>query len=162
MHMETIPLVTLILVILFVVIMTTISSKKKKHYNTYTENLDGEVLSYECQNTGIVVDKIKRTVTIYNNVLNKTYSFDDIKEINYTLAGATTYHGSGSLKSMNNAALANAKEKGIVNENSGIFLLTDDIKSPSWKVNVPVDNKTTSSNKQICDRWVLIFQKYVF
>jgi len=160
--METVPLVTLILVVLFVVIMTTISCKKKKHYNTYTENLDGEILSYECQNTGIEVDQKNRTVTVYNNVLRKTYSFNDIKEINYTLAGATTYHGSGSLKSMNNAALANAKEKGIVNERSGIFILTDDIKNPSWKVNVPVDNKTASSNKQICDRWVLIFQKYVF
>ncbi|EBR9719969.1 DUF4755 domain-containing protein, partial [Salmonella enterica subsp. enterica serovar Enteritidis] len=44
------------LVVLFVIIMTAADIQKKKHYNSFTEVLDGDILSYECQQTGIVID----------------------------------------------------------------------------------------------------------
>ncbi|HDQ6912225.1 TPA: DUF4755 domain-containing protein, partial [Escherichia coli O121:H19] len=44
------------LVVLFVIIMTAADIQKKKHYNNFTEVLDGDILSYECQQTGIVID----------------------------------------------------------------------------------------------------------
>lgn len=30
--------------------------KKRSFLNTYTEILEGDVLSYECQNTGVIID----------------------------------------------------------------------------------------------------------
>lgn len=44
------------LVVLFVIIMTAADIQKKKHYNSFTEVLDGDIISYECQQTGIVID----------------------------------------------------------------------------------------------------------
>ncbi|EFB9756889.1 DUF4755 domain-containing protein, partial [Escherichia coli] len=49
------------LVVLFVIIMTVVDIQKKKHYNSFTEVLDGDILSYECQQTGIVIDTQKHT-----------------------------------------------------------------------------------------------------
>ncbi|EAS3879611.1 TPA: DUF4755 domain-containing protein, partial [Salmonella enterica] len=54
------------LVVLFVIIMTAADIQKKKHYNSFTEVLDGDILSYECQQTGIVIDTQKHTVRIFN------------------------------------------------------------------------------------------------
>ncbi|EBI0310868.1 DUF4755 domain-containing protein [Salmonella enterica] len=134
--------------------------KKRKHLNTYSEVLDGDILSYECQNTGVVIDTQQRTVRIFNKDNDNTYNYDNIREINYTLSEAGKFYGSGSFTAMNNAAAANANEKFLANQRSGIFILTDDIKHPSWKVNLPMKNKT-SSNQEICDRWLLIFNKYI-
>ena len=53
------------LVVLFIVIMTTVDIQKKKHYNSFTEVLDGDVLSYECQRTGIVIDTKQRTIRFF-------------------------------------------------------------------------------------------------
>ncbi|HFM4368368.1 TPA: DUF4755 domain-containing protein, partial [Escherichia coli] len=47
------------LVVLFIIIMTAVDIQKKKHYNSFTEVLDGDILSYECQQTGIVIDTQK-------------------------------------------------------------------------------------------------------
>ncbi|EDK8146608.1 DUF4755 domain-containing protein, partial [Salmonella enterica] len=30
-----------------------------------------------------------------------------------------------------------------------------------WKINVPLKNKTTS-NQELCERWLLVFKRYVF
>lgn len=39
---------------------------------------------------------------------------------------------------MNNAAIANWREQLSANKRSGLNILTDDIKNPMWKVNVPL------------------------
>lgn len=58
------------LVVLFVIIMTVVDIQKKKHYNSFTEILDGDILSYECQQTGIVIDTQKHTVRIFGDAAN--------------------------------------------------------------------------------------------
>lgn len=58
------------LVVLFIIIMTTVDIQKKKHYNSFTEVLDGDILSYECQQTGIVIDTQKHTVRIFGDAAN--------------------------------------------------------------------------------------------
>ncbi|HAW6738813.1 TPA: hypothetical protein JKC43_004634 [Salmonella enterica subsp. enterica serovar Enteritidis] len=63
------------LVVLFVIIMTAADIQKKKHYNSFTEVLDGDILSYECQQTGIVIDTQKHTVRIFNK--DKVWSTTD-------------------------------------------------------------------------------------
>ena len=148
------------LVVLFVVIMTAIDIQKKKHYNSFTEVLDGDILSYECQRTGIVIDTKQRTIRFFDKERDKTYSYDNIREINYTLSEAGKFYGNGTLRGMNNAAIANGREQLLANQRSGLNILTDDIKNPMWKINVPVKNKTTS-NQELCERWLLVFQRYV-
>lgn len=141
--------------------MTTLDIQKKKHYNTIKEVLDEDVLSYECQNTGIVIDTKQHTVRLFNKEKDKVYSCDNIREINYTLYEAGKIHGNGTLRGMNNAAIANGKEKLLANQRSGITVLTDDIHDPAWKINVPVVNKSSVGNQGLCERWILVFQKYV-
>lgn len=136
--------------------------KKRKHLNTYAEILDGDILSYECQNTGIVLDTKKHTICIFNKDKNTTYNYDNIREINYTVSEAGKIYSTGNnLNSMIKAADANSNERLLANQHSGIFILTDDIKNPTWKINLPLKNITSSSNQAICDRWLLIFNKYV-
>lgn len=135
--------------------------KKRRFLNTYTEILEGDVLSYECQNTGVIIDTKKRTVRIFNKEKDSTFTYDNIREINYTLSEAGKIYSSGNLNAMIQSAGANSNEKMLANQRSGIFILTDNIKNPSWKVNLPLKNKTSSSNQEICDRWLLIFNKYV-
>ena len=136
------------LVVLFVIIMTAADIQKKKHYN-------------ECQQTGIVIDTQKHTVRIFNKDKDSTYTFDEIREINYTLSEGGKFYGNGTLRGMNNAAIANRREQLSANKRSGLNILTDDIKNPMWKVNVPLKNKSTS-NHELCERWMLVFKKYVF
>ncbi|EHZ7147486.1 DUF4755 domain-containing protein, partial [Salmonella enterica] len=81
--------------------------------------------------------------------------------INYTLSDAGKFYGNGTLRGMNNAAIANGREQLLANQRSGINILTDDIKNPMWKINVPLKNKTTS-NQELCERWLLVFKRYVF
>lgn len=149
------------LVVLFVIIMTVVDIQKKKHYNSFTEVLDGDILSYECQQTGIVIDTQKHTVRIFNKDKDNTYTFDQIREINYTLSEGGKFYGNGTLRGMNNAVIANWREQLSANKRSGLNILTDDIKNPMWKVNVPLKNKITS-NHELCERWMLVFKKYVF
>ncbi|EFO7831168.1 DUF4755 domain-containing protein, partial [Salmonella enterica] len=108
------------LVVLFVVIMTAVDIQKKKHYNNFTEVLDGDILSYECQRTGIVIDTKQRTVRFCDKERDKTYSYDNIREINYTLSDAGKFYGNGTLRGMNNAAIANGREQLLANQRSGI------------------------------------------
>ncbi|HDY8629640.1 TPA: DUF4755 domain-containing protein, partial [Klebsiella pneumoniae] len=119
-----------------------------------------DILSYECQRTGIVIDTKQRTVRFFDKEKDKTYSYDNIREINYTLSEAGKFYGNGTLRGMNNAAIANGREQILANQRSGINILTDDIKNPIWKINVPVKNKITS-NQELCERWLLVFQRYV-
>lgn len=105
-----------ILVVLFVVIMTAVDIQKKKHYNSFTEVLDGDILSYECQRTGIVIDTKQRTVRFFDKEGDKTYSYDNIREINYTLSEGGKFYGNGTLKGMNNAAIANWREQLAANK----------------------------------------------
>ncbi|WP_137496525.1 DUF4755 domain-containing protein, partial [Escherichia coli] len=91
------------LVVLFVVIMTAVDIQKKKHYNSFTEVLDGDILSYECQRTGIVIDTKQRTIRFFDKERDKTYSYDNIREINYTLSEGGKFYGNGTLRGMNNA-----------------------------------------------------------
>ncbi len=149
------------LVVLFVIIMTVVDIQKKKHYNSFTEVLDGDIISYECQQTGIVIDTQKHTVRIFNKDKDSTYTFDEIREINYTLSEGGKFYGNGTLRGINNAAIANWREQLSANKRSGLNILTDDIKNPMWKVNVPLKNKSTS-NHELCERWMLVFKKYVF
>lgn len=149
-----------LLVVLFIVIMTAVDIQKKKHYNSFTEILDGDILSYECQRTGIVIDTKQRTVRFFDKEKDKTYSYDNIREINYTLSEAGKFYGNGTLRGMYNAAIVNGREQLLANQRSGINILTDDIKNPIWKINVPVKNKITS-NQELCERWLLVFQRYV-
>lgn len=58
---------------------------------------------------------------------------------------------------MNNAAIANWREQLSANKRSGLNILTDDIKNPMWKVNVPLKNLSTS-NHELCERWMLVFK----
>lgn len=151
-----------VIVIFFISRVFYFGPKKRKHLNTYAEVLDGDILSYECQNTGIVLDTKNHTVRIFNKDKNTTYTYDNIREINYTISEAGKIYNTGNnLNSMIKAADANSNEKLLANQRSGIFILTDDIKNPTWKINLPLKNKTSSSNQAICDRWLLIFNKYV-
>lgn len=104
------------LVVLFVIIMTVVDIQKKKHYNSFTEVLDGDILSYECQQTGIVIDTQKHTVRIFNK--DSTYTFDQIREINYTLSEGGKFYGNGTLRGMNNAVIANWREQLSANKRS--------------------------------------------
>ena len=149
------------LVVLFVVIMTAVDIQKKKHYNSFTEVLDGDILSYECQRTGIVIDTKQRTIRFFDKERDKTYSYDNIREINYTLSEGGKFYGNGTLRGMNNAAIANWREQLSANQRSGLNILTDDIKNPMWKINVPLKNKSTSIHV-LCDRCLLVFKKNVF
>lgn len=81
--------------------------------------------------------------------------------INYTLSEGGKFYGNGTLRGMNNAAIANWREQLSANKRSGLNILTDDIKNPMWKVNVPLKNLSTS-NHELCERWMLVFKKYVF
>lgn len=54
------------LVVIFIIILTVSDLQKKKHYNSFTEVLDGDVLSYECQRTGIVIDTKQRTIRFFD------------------------------------------------------------------------------------------------
>jgi len=149
------------LVVIFIIILTVSDIQKKKHYNSFTEVLDGDVLSYECQRTGIVIDTKQRTVRFFDKERDKKYSYDNIREINYTLSEGGKLYGNGTLRGMNNATIANWKEQLAANKRSGLNILTDDIKNPMWKINVPLKNKTTS-NQELCERWLLVFKQYVF
>ncbi|EAS0134023.1 DUF4755 domain-containing protein [Salmonella enterica] len=149
------------LVVIFIIILTVSDIQKKKHYNSFTEVLDGDILSYECQRTGIVIDTRQHTVRFFDKEKDKTYSYGNIIEINYTLSEAGKFYGNGTLRGMNNAAIANGREQLLANQRSGINILTDDIKNPMWKINVPLKNKTTS-NQELCERWLLVFKQYVF
>ena len=149
------------LVVIFIIILTFSDIQKKKHYNSFIEVLDGDILSYQCQRTGIVIDTKQRTIRFFDKERDKTYSYDNIREINYTLSEGGKFYGNGSLKGMNNAAIANWREQLSANQRSGLNILTDDIKNPMWKINVPLKNKTTS-NQELCERWLLVFNRYVF
>ncbi|MEA9392130.1 DUF4755 domain-containing protein [Acerihabitans sp. TG2] len=149
------------LVVAFIIVMTTFDIQKKKYYNTITQVLDGDTLSYECQKTGISIDTKQRTIRLFNAEKDKVYSYNNIREINYTLSEAGKYYGNGTLRGMNNAAIVNGKEKFLANQRSGITILTDDIHYPSWKINIPIVNKEPAGNQGLCERWVLVFQKYV-
>ncbi|EPM9232183.1 DUF4755 domain-containing protein [Salmonella enterica subsp. enterica] len=149
------------LVVIFIIILTVSDIQKKKHYNRFTEVLDGDVLSYECQRTGIVIDTKQRTIRFFDKERDKTYSYDNIREINYALSEGGKFYGNGTLKGMNNAAIANWREQLSANQRSGLNILTDDIKNPMWKINVPLKNKTIS-NQELCERWLLVFKQYVF
>lgn len=152
----------IVIVIFFISRVFYFDPKKRKHLNTYTEMLDGDILSYECQNTGIILDTKNHTVHIFNKDKNTTYTYYNIREINYILSEAGKIYSTGNnLKSMIKTADANSNEKLLANRRSGIFILTDDIKNPIWKVNLPLKNKISSSNQEICDRWILIFKKHV-
>ncbi|EKN3981424.1 DUF4755 domain-containing protein [Yersinia enterocolitica] len=152
----------IVIVIFFISRVFYFDPKKRKYLNTHTEMLDGDILSYECQNTGIVLDTKSHTVHIFNKDKNTTYTYDNIREINYTLSEAGKIYSTGNnLNSMIRTADANSNEKLLANRRSGIFILTDDIKNPIWKINLPLKNKTSSSNQEICDRWLLIFKKHV-
>ncbi|AKL05319.1 DUF4755 domain-containing protein [Klebsiella oxytoca] len=149
------------LVVIFIIILTFSDIQKKKHYNSFIEVLDGDILSYQCQRTGIVIDTKQRTIRFFDKERDKTYSYDNIREINYTLSEGGKFYGNGTLKGMNNAAIANWREQLSANQRSGLNILTDDIKNPMWKINVPLKNKTTS-NQELCERWLLVFNRYVF
>ncbi|HGH5338401.1 TPA: DUF4755 domain-containing protein [Klebsiella oxytoca] len=149
------------LVVIFIIILTFSDIQKKKHYNSFIEVLDGDILSYQCQRTGIVIDTKQRTIRFFDKERYKTYSYDNIREINYTLSEGGKFYGNGTLKGMNNAAIANWREQLSANQRSGLNILTDDIKNPMWKINVPLKNKTTS-NQELCERWLLVFNRYVF
>lgn len=163
--MKTENIIFLFWAVIFILILCQFfyfGPKKRRHLNTYTEMLDGDILSYECQNTGIVINTKKRTVRIFNAEKDSTLEYSNIREINYTLSEAGKIYSTGNnLNSMIKSAGANSNEQMLANQRSGIFILTDDIKNPSWKINLPMKNKTSSTNQEICDRWLLIFNKYV-
>lgn len=125
------------LVVLFVIIMTAADIQKKKHYNSFTEVLDGDILSYECQQTGIVIDTQKHTVRIFNKDKDSTYTFDEIREINYTLSEGGKFYGNGTLRGMNNAAIANWREQLSANKRSGLNILPMILKIPCGKLMFP-------------------------
>ncbi|EAA9537630.1 DUF4755 domain-containing protein [Salmonella enterica subsp. enterica serovar Newport] len=163
--MKTENIIFLFWAVIFILILCQFfyfGPKKRRHLNTYTEMLDGDILSYECQNTGIVINTKKRTVRIFNADKDSTFEYGNIREINYTLSEAGKIYSTGNnLNSMIKSVGANSNEQMLANQRSGIFILTDDIKNPSWKINLPMKNKTSSTNQEICDRWLLIFNKYV-
>ena len=63
--MKTENIIFLFWAVIFILILCQLfyfGPKKRRYLNTYTEVLDGDVLSYECQNTGVVIDTKKHTV----------------------------------------------------------------------------------------------------
>ncbi|EEN7923100.1 DUF4755 domain-containing protein, partial [Salmonella enterica] len=133
--MKTENIIFLFWAVIFILILCQFfyfGPKKRRHLNTYTEMLDGDILSYECQNTGIVINTKKRTVRIFNADKDSTFEYGSIREINYTLSEAGKIYSTGNnLNSMIKSAGANSNEQMLANQRSGIFILTDDIKNPS-------------------------------
>lgn len=130
--MKTENIIFLFWAVIFILILCQFfyfGPKKRRHLNTYTEMLDGDILSYECQNTGIVINTKKRTVRIFNADKDSTFEYGSIREINYTLSEAGKIYSTGNnLNSMIKSAGANSNEQMLANQRSGIFILTDDIK----------------------------------
>lgn len=106
-----------------------------KQESTIVDTLNAAVLSYEYEQAGFSIDLMKRSVLIFNTVLNSTflYPYGRIREINYSLP---------------------ANEF----DDAEICILTDDKLSPSWKFIVPVNAHTY----EICERWIDIFNYHIF
>ncbi len=106
-----------------------------KQESTIVDTLNAAVLSYEYEQAGFTIDLMKRSVLIFNTVLNSTflYPYGRIREINYSLP---------------------ANEF----DDAEICILTDDKLSPSWKFIVPVNAHTY----EICERWIDIFNYHIF
>ena len=74
------------LVVLFIIIMTAVDIQRKAPQQLYGSS-GRRHSSYECQQTGIIIDTQKHTNRIFNKDKDSTYTFDQIREINYTLSG---------------------------------------------------------------------------
>ncbi|ENW0696240.1 DUF4755 domain-containing protein, partial [Salmonella enterica subsp. enterica serovar Javiana] len=122
--MKTENIIFLFWAVIFILILCQFfyfGPKKRRHLNTYTEMLDGDILSYECQNTGIVINTKKRTVRIFNADKDSTFEYGSIREINYTLSEAGKIYSTGNnLNSMIKSAGANSNEQMLANQRSGI------------------------------------------
>ncbi|WP_435050915.1 hypothetical protein [Escherichia coli] len=65
--MKTENIIFLVWAVIFILILCQlfILALKRRYLNTYIEVLDGDVLSYECQNTGVVIDT-KKTQYVFS------------------------------------------------------------------------------------------------
>ncbi|EEH8887173.1 DUF4755 domain-containing protein, partial [Salmonella enterica] len=117
--MQTENIIFLVWAVIFILILCQLfyfGPKKRRYLNTYIEVLDGDVLSYECQNTGVVIDTQKNTVRIFNTDKDSTFKYDNIREINYTLSEAGKIYNTGNnLNSMIKSAGANSNEQMLAN-----------------------------------------------
>ncbi len=101
----------------------------------FVDSFSDAVLSYEYEQAGFTINLLKRSVLLFNHVLNSThiYPYSNIREINYSLPTNES-------------------------EEAEICILTDDILTTSWEFNVP----TNTNTQNICNRWVEIFNTHVF
>jgi hypothetical protein len=97
------------------------------------DTLDDAVLSYQCEQAGFAINLMKRSVLLFNKVLNSTfiYPYSNIMEINYSLPDCRS-------------------------DDAEICIITDDALNPVWTFRVP------SNANGICEQWVEVFNNHIF
>lgn len=106
---------------------------EKEQKSAFADTLSETVLSYEYKQAGFTIDLMKRSVLLFNNVLNNTfiYPYSSINEINYSLPDCKS-------------------------DEAEICIITDDVLNPVWKFSVP------SNAHAICEQWIDIFNHHIF
>ncbi|MBE8895356.1 hypothetical protein ACN4GA_24060 [Raoultella terrigena] len=140
--------------VMFLVIITMVLS----HPNSAKEVLDGPVLSYEYKCTGIILDRIKSTVRLFNNDNDKTYPFSKVLKINYYIAH-TPKNKKTSITNFINIKLS-ARKKHIENQHYVMRISVEDKEIKYWDIKVPPDSEITPSIS-ICEYWLSVFNRYV-
>lgn len=128
------------------------------HLNSAKEVLDGPILSYEYKCSGIVLDRIKNTVRLFNKNNDKTYPFDKILNISYYIVD-TPENNKSALKNLITIKQT-AERKYITRHHYILHISVDDNELKHWKIRIPPDSEITPSIS-ICEYWISIFNKYV-
>ncbi|EFM2449247.1 hypothetical protein HCP83_004375 [Escherichia coli] len=99
----------------------------------FVDLFNDAALSYEYEQAGFTINLLKRSVLLFNNVLNSTfiYPYSNIREINYSLPDCRS-------------------------DDAEICIMTDDVLNPVWTFRVPSDAH------YIFEQWVEVFNKYIF
>ncbi|BFU32491.1 hypothetical protein [Enterobacter asburiae] len=98
----------------------------------FVDSCNDAVLSYEYEQAGFTINLMKRSVLLFNHVLNSTfiYSYSNIREINYSLPDCKYSHAE-------------------------ICIMTDDVSNPVWTLSVPFDAH------YICEQCVEVFNNRI-
>ena len=103
--------------------------------------------------TGVALDTANRVIFLKNKSLEKSYSFDDIRNFKYNVSSGGQIIGGKGLQ----AAAYNIRVIKENDANSGLFITIRDIDNPQWKIAFPYNGKIESELL----RWMEIFRQYV-
>lgn len=106
---------------------------KQTQESIRSDILNDAVLSYEYGQAGFIIDSMKRSLILFNNVRNGRfiYPYDNILEINYSLPDCRS-------------------------DDAEICIITDDVLNPVWTFRVP------SNAHSICEQWMEVFNNHIF